>query len=261
LLTKDIDFENFSLVLSGGGALGIAHLGIIKKLEKKSIVPKEIVGTSMGAIIGACVAIGLKEKEIYKLFKEFSNISNWIRFSFSGNYIVKSTKIEKIFDNIFHNLKDTKIPLKIVATNIENAQVKVFDKDDDVYIKDAVLASMAIPGIFEEKIIDGVVYADGFLTENLAINQTLLNEILAVDVLGTNSFSSKLPNNIFKTQNIMGMFEKSMRILMYNQSKVTIKNSRKNIYLVEPTTKDFKTYHFHKYKEIRKVGLETTLSI
>ena len=70
--------NNFSLVLSGGGALGIAHLGVIKELEEKNIKPNELIGTSMGGIVCACLSIGMNEKEIYTNIKEFSNIFNWI---------------------------------------------------------------------------------------------------------------------------------------------------------------------------------------
>lgn len=256
-MIKKLKSKPFSLVLSGGGALGIAELGIVSDLEKERLAPEEIIGTSMGSIIGACVAIGMREKDIYALLVEFSNIFNWVKFSFSGNAIIKSEKIETILDNIFHDLKmkETKIPLKIIATNILNGNIKVFNSSDDVTIKDAILASMAIPGIFEEKSIDGVIYCDGFLCENLGLNQAIHNEVLAVDVLGKNSFQTQMPDSFFKTSNVLEMFEKSMRILIYNQTKNILKSSTKNIYLIEPDTKKFKTFHFHKYEELRKLGL------
>lgn len=250
--------DKFSLVLSGGGALGIAQLGVISDLEKKGLVPSEIIGTSMGSIIGACISIGMKEKDIYSLFIEFSNIFNWVKFSFFGNSIIKSEKIENILNNIFSNkeMHETKIPLKIIATNILDGSIKVFTSYDNVKIKDAILASMAIPGIFEEKEINGIIYSDGFLCENLGIPQATHNNILAVDVLGKNSFEREMPDNFFKTSNILEMFEKSMRILIYNQTKVILKNSNKNTYLIEPDTKKYKTFHFHKYEELRKLGLD-----
>ena len=256
-MIKELQSNKFSLVLSGGGALGIAELGVISDLEKENLVPSEIIGTSMGSIIGACVSIGIKEKDIYSLFVEFSNIFNWVKFSFFGNSIIKSSKIENILNNIFFDMKmkDTKIPLKIIATNIVDGTIKVFSSSDDIKIKDAVLASMAIPGIFEEKEINEVIYNDGFLCENLGINQAIHENILAVDVLGKNSFLKQMPDNFFKTSNVLEMFEKSMRILIYNQTKNILKYSKKNIYLIEPDTKRHKTFHFHKYKELRELGL------
>ncbi len=255
-MVKELQKSKFSLVLSGGGALGIAHLGVIEDLQKNSLTPSEIIGTSMGGIIGACVAIGLSSKDILEILQEFSNVTKWIKFSLSGNAIVDNSKIEKIFIEIFEDksFEDVQIPLKIIATNIANGQKSVFSKDDNILIKDALLATMAIPGIFTEKEIDGIVYADGFLCENLGLNEASFDTILAVDVLGFNSFEKKLPNNFFKTSNVLEMFEKSMRLLIYNQTNLIKKSVDKKLFLLEPETKDYKTYHFHKVKEIKNLG-------
>ena len=256
-MINNFETKNFTLVLSGGGALGIAHLGVLHDLEKQNIVPKEIVGTSMGGIIGACMAIGMNEKEIHELLKSFTGVFNWIKFSFSGNAIVDNDKIAKIFDDIFQDkkMKETQIPLKLIATNLLNGHKKVFDASDDICIKDAVLSTMAIPGVFEEHIIDNDTYGDGFLCENLGINEADFEDIIAVDVLGENSFEKVMPDSFFKTSNVLGMFEKSMRLLIYNQTQTHIRNSSKNIYLIEPDTKEYKTFDFHKTKEIRALGL------
>jgi NTE family protein len=252
-----IDKNNFSLVLSGGGALGIAHLGVLHDLEIQGIIPKELIGTSMGAIIAACISIGMKEEQIYQKIKELSSIVKWIKFSFSGNAVVDNSKIEKMFKNIFHDkkMKDANIPLKIIATNLLSGEKKVFDENCDVYIRDAVLASMAIPGVFKEHHIDKQVYGDGFLCENLGITEASFSDVLAVDVLGKNAFEQKMPDNFFKTANVLEMLEKSMRLLIFNQTKVNIKHTDKNIYLVEPSTKEYKTYQFYKHAELRALGM------
>ena len=249
--------KKFTLVLSGGGALGIAHLGVLHDLERQSIVPSEVVGTSMGGIIGACMAIGMKEKEIHKQVNSFAGVFNWIKFSFSGNAVVDNEKIAKILEGIFQDKKmsDTVIPLKLITTNLHTGHKKVFSAADDVYIKDAVLCTMAIPGVFQEHIIDGETYGDGFLCENLGINEASFDDVLAVDVLGKNAFEKSMPDNFFKTMNVIEMFEKSIRLLMFNQTQSNIKNSTKNILLLEPVTKEYKTFHFHKTAAIRALGL------
>jgi NTE family protein len=256
-MRKNIDTDNFTLVLSGGGALGIAHLGVYHDLEKLNVMPKEIVGTSMGGIIGACIAIGMKEQEIYEQIKNFSNVFNWLKFSFSGNAFVENDKIAAIFEGIFQKrkMKDTLIPLKLIATNLHNGHKKVFTAEDDVMIKDAILSTMAIPGVFEEHVIDKETYGDGFLCENLGVNEASFDDMIAVDVMGENSFEKTMPDNFFKTANMLEMFEKSMRLLIYNQTQTHIRNSGKNILLLEPETKEFKTFQFHKYEKIRTLGL------
>lgn len=254
---NDFYTENFTLVLSGGGALGIAHLGVLHDIEKEGLIPQEIVGTSMGGIIGACVAVGMKEAEIYAAVKRFSNLFNWLKVSFTGNSFIENDKLGKIFDALFEKrkMKDTDIPLKLIATNLHNGHKKVFTSKDDVLIRDAILATMAIPGVFEEKSIGGETYGDGFLCENLGITEASLDEVLAVDVMGEHSFEKNMPDNFFKTSNMVEMFEKSMRLLIYNQTQTNIKYANKNILLLEPETKAFKTFHFHKYEQIRALGL------
>lgn len=256
-MKKNIDKNNFSLILSGGGALGIAHLGVLHDMEQQGFTPKEIIGTSMGGIVGACIAIGMKEKAIYEQIQNFSNVFNWLKFSFSGNAFVINDKIEAIFSGIFHDkkIKDTDIPLKLIATNLHTGLKKVFSAQDDVLIKDALLATMAIPGVFEEPTIDKEVYGDGFLCENLGITEATFDDVLAVDVMGENSFEKRMPDSFFKTANMIEMFEKSMRLLIYNQTRNNIQHTQKNILLLEPDTKEYKTFQFHKYEKIRNLGL------
>lgn len=256
-MIKNFNTDDFTLVLSGGGALGIAHLGVLHDLENAQLIPAEIVGTSMGGIVGACMSVGMSEAEIYKEIKAFSSVSKWIKFSFSGNAIVDNVKIEAIFNRLFANkkMKDTNIPLKLIATNLQNGHKRVFTAKDDVYIKDAILATMAIPGVFDEHIIEKETYGDGFLCENLGVNEASYDDLLAVDVLGENSFEKALPDNFFKTANVLEMFEKSMRLLIYNQSQTHIRNSDKNIYLIEPVTREYTTFSFHKHAQIRALGL------
>lgn len=257
-MTHFTESTPFTLVLSGGGALGIAHLGVLHDMERAELKPSEIVGTSMGGIIGACLAVGMNEATIYTQIREFVKVSNWIKFSFSGNAIVDNDKIADIFDALFQNrtMSQTDIPLKLIATNLKTGQKRVFTHQDAaIRIKDAVLASMAIPGIFEEHEIEGEVYGDGFLCENLGITQATLPNILAVDVLGEHSFEKSLPDNFFKTHNILEMFERSMRLLIFNQTRTLLNNTHANISLIEPDTTEFRTYQFHRYEEIRKKGM------
>ena len=256
-MINKLSTNNFTLVLSGGGALGIAHLGVLHDLEKSNIKPSEIVGTSIGGIIGACIAIGLNEKEIYTEIKTFSSVSKWLKFSLQGNAIIDNTKIEAIFTHLFGKKKmsDTNIPLKLVATNLMNGQKRVFTAKDDIYIKDAILATIAIPGVFDEHIIEGETYGDGFLCENLGVNEATCDHLLAINVLGGNSFEKELPDNFFKTSNVLEMFEKSIRLLIYNQSKTHIESVKKQVYLLEPITKEYNTFHFHKHEKIRALGL------
>ncbi len=173
--------------------------------------------------------------------------------SLSGNAIVNNDKIEDIFESIFGNrkMRNTDIPLKLIATQLLNGDKRVFDAHDDVYIKDALLCTMAIPGLFKEHVVEGETYVDGFLCENLGVNEASCHDVLAVDVLGLNSFDKTLPDNFFKTSNVLEMFEKSMRLLIYNQTKTHMRHSTKNIVLLEPIPKTIKPTTSNKASQIR----------
>ena len=91
---------------------------MVHDMEKHQLLPREIVGTSMGGIIGACMAIGMKESEIYELIKSFAGVFNWIKFSFSGNAVVHNGKLAKIFDHIFKEKKTKgEISIAIAGNN------------------------------------------------------------------------------------------------------------------------------------------------
>ncbi len=247
----------FSLVLSGGGALGIAHLGVIHDMERLGFLPAQIVGTSMGGIIGAQLAMGLSEAQMQEHLEAFVRISKWINLSFDGNAIIKSRKIRAIFESIFgdRTMQDTVIPLTLIATDLLTGDKYLFTPESTTPIVDALLSTMAIPGVFEEQHLDGRVLGDGFLCANLGLDEATHDTVLAVDVLGTQSFDPTLPDKFFKTANVMEMMERSMRLLILNQTRAALERTDKTIHLIEPNTAGYKTFHFNKAEAIRTLGL------
>ncbi len=255
-----LDTHPFSLVLSGGGALGIAHLGVLYDMEQAGLAPAQIVGTSMGGIVGASLAIGLSEAQIHDNMDDFVKVSRWLNLSFDGNSIIKGRKIRAIFEEIFgdRTLQDTTIPLTLITTDLFTGEKYLFTPESSTPLVDALLSTMAIPGVFEEQHIDGRVLGDGFLCANLALDEAIHDYILAVDVLGTRSFTPALPDNFFKTTNVMEMMERSLRLLILNQTRSAIARTHaqgKHLTLLEPDTAEFKTFHFNKAEAIRERGL------
>ncbi len=247
----------FSLVLSGGGALGIAHLGVIADLERRRLAPAQIVGTSMGGIIGAQLAIGLNEAQMQEHLESFVRITKWLKLSFDGNAIIKSRKIRAIFETIFgdRTMQDTATPLTLITTDLLTGEKYLFTPESSTPLVDALLATMAIPGVFEEQHIDGRVLGDGFLCANFGIDEATYDTVLAVDVLGSRSFKPTLPEKFFKTANVMEMMERSMRLLILNQTRAALRTTDKTVHLIEPATTGYKTFHFNKAEEIRALGL------
>jgi NTE family protein len=172
------------LALGGGGARGLAHLPLLRLLDERGIKPDKIVGTSMGAIIGALYASGLsaseieerlhehmvlKEDHLRDVFKKSRNLVRWVKIlspnSSSGGLI----KADGLFDYLFNEIHDLtfddlKIPLKAIACDYHTGEEVVLDSGD---LLTAVQASMAVPGVFSPVEIGDWLLVDGGLVNNL----------------------------------------------------------------------------------------------
>ena len=193
--------KKFALVLGGGAAKGYAHIGVIKVLEKHGIKPDLIVGTSMGALVGGMYAIGKSTEYMEKLVSKFNSIGNFSLVStlFKGN-VLNINKVRKILSNEFGEIQqeNTDIKFVCVATDMKTGCAKNFEKG---VLKDNILASISIPGVFPSIKIDEGVYCDGGLVNNLA--EDVAREILpdavlvSVDVIG--DYSKQVEHLKFKT--------------------------------------------------------------
>ena len=193
------------LALSGGGAKGFAHIGVLRLLEECKLVPGIISGTSAGAIAGVLFADGYPASKIQEIFtgREFSE--------FARLHIPK----DGLFDNdrfhhfLNHHLRakrfeDLKIPLVVVATDLDNGCSHEFRSGP---IADAVVASCSIPIIFSPVEIDGVHYVDGGLFRNFPVS-TIRHE--CERVIGVN-VSPFIPQKYKHT--LVGVAERSYHYL------------------------------------------------
>lgn len=156
------------LALSGGGAKGFAHIGVFKMLEECALRPDLIVGTSVGSLMGALFADGYSASEIKELFtgREFSEFAQ-LQLPKSGlfdskrfHYFLKRHLRTK-------NIEDLRIPLIIMATDLDNGESHEFRTGP---IVEAVTASCSIPIIFSPVVIDGIHYVDGGLFHNFPVS-------------------------------------------------------------------------------------------
>lgn len=152
------------LALSGGGAKGFAHLGVMKALEEKGLKPDIISGTSAGAFAGVLYADGHSPDEILsffekKAFKEFAELT------IPQTGIFKTDRFKEFLKRHLRarSFEELKIPLKIVATNIVEGTSVEFDKGPLI---PAVLASCAFPIVFTPVEIEKEHYIDGGLFKN-----------------------------------------------------------------------------------------------
>ena len=183
--------NELGLVLSGGGALGFAHIGAIKALEEYGIEPKYVAGTSMGAIIGVMYAAGYSADEIMQIVKEdrLYKVGRLITLQSSlrnSGMSTHKTLLRELAELIPHNSFDSlERKFMVCVTNVETGEAVYRHEGGD--LKEYVAASAAIPGMFEPIMIDSVRYIDGGIVDNLPVSQLLtLNPqlfIIGVDVL------------------------------------------------------------------------------
>jgi len=247
-----------SLVLSGGSALGLAHLGVVKYIIEKDIIINEVVGTSMGAIIAALYATDSLSKEIED---EVSSLSKWLSYNFLSSNFIETNKIEKLLIKALGNktFNDVGIELKIVATCVQTGESVCFSKDNNCLVKDAVLASMTIPGVFPVKNIQSKGYIDGFVSENLPISYSNGEIIFAVDVMSENSLTDIKKHTIFfrKTRLALAVYERAIKMLIINQTKHLIEKKKQEdvlVYHLKPNLKGYKNFDFSKKDEIERRG-------
>ena len=186
-----------AVVLSGGGALGFAHIGVFQSLKKHKIPIDMIVGTSMGSIVGAAVACGRDcdelEQVVYKLkTRHLFDFNLTFKGLFSGKSVMKFLKRE--IPNI--DQKDTKIPFFCNAVDLISCEEVVLKEGS---IIENVRASMSVPGIFNPVKRDNMLLVDGGLVNNMAhdiARREGADIIIAIDVVTKSKLPKKVNNAI-----------------------------------------------------------------
>lgn len=166
-LSKGNKFDT-GLILSGGGARGFAHAGILKALNEFDIYPDVIAGVSAGAIVGALYADGHSPDQIYEIFAQEKNFFNYVKLKVPGKGLFKTVGLKKNLSKHLRSktFEELQIPLYVAATNINKAEVIYFDSGE---LLDRVLASAAIPVLFEPIEIDGDHFVDGGVLDNFPV--------------------------------------------------------------------------------------------
>ena len=158
---------DIGLVLSGGGARGIAHLGVMKALEENDFVIKGISGTSAGSMVGALYGYGYTPDEILQILKQTSFFKlMWPAFTVKG--LLDMDKIGTLLEKHMPGavFEDLKVHLTVAATDLSAGKIKYFTSGE---VLTPVLCSSCIPVIFTPIEYQGVVYVDGGILDNLPV--------------------------------------------------------------------------------------------
>lgn len=198
--------HKIGLALSGGGARGISHLGVLKGLNEIGIYPTQVSGTSAGAIVGAMYCQGYQPDEILKIILD-TNYFKFLRPAISWTGILKMTSIEGLFKiYLKHNdFSELNIPLTVTATDIKKGKTLYFSEGKLI---PAVMASACIPGMFEPIIYQNKHLVDGGILNNLPVEP---HEGTCDFVIGVNCNHLPEESNI---KNMKNLIERSVIMMM-----------------------------------------------
>ena len=159
--------KTVSLVLSGGGARGAIHIGVLQALKNAGIKVNAVAGTSIGAIVGVLLAAGIEPEDMIATMKSQS-FRKIVKPSLSRMGLITMKRLYDILKkfNIPVNFSDLRMPFYCCAAEVESANYKLFHEGN---LHKAVAASASIPILFEPVIIDGKYYVDGGLLNNFPV--------------------------------------------------------------------------------------------
>lgn len=234
------------LVLSGGGARGIAHLGIIKAFEEEGISFDLVSGVSAGALVGAFYCAGYSADETLVAVRK-TNFYSALRPAFNWRSLLliekSSFELKKYFpEDSFSALKK---PLFVTTTDISKGKVKVYKKGQ--LIK-PLLASCAIPVVFEPVRIGKRVLVDGGVLDNLP-TAPIRKKVDKIIALHCNPIDKG-----YKTGNWKDVMERSM--MLTATSLVHSKKKNADIYLEPAGLSKFKVFDFKRALEIFTFGYD-----
>ena len=179
--------KDVALVLSSGGARGLAHIGAIEELEAQGYRITSIAGCSMGALIGGVYAAGkLEEFRAWMKTVDRKKMLELTDFSLSLNHIVKGTRIiEAIMEFVPDvRIEDLPIPYCAVATDWKSGREVVMRKGS---LFESIRASISLPSFYEPVQRDGMILIDGGVTNPIPLNRVVRHNgdwLVGVDVSG-----------------------------------------------------------------------------
>lgn len=237
------------LALSGGGAKGFAHLGVLQALEEKGLRPDIISGTSAGAFAGVLYADGHSPKEILSFFekKAFKEFAEW---TIPQSGIFKTDRFNAFLKKHLRasTFEELHIPLIVTATDIENGTTVQFDKGPLI---PAIIASCSFPIVFTPVEINGVHYVDGGLFKNFPVSliRKQCEKVIGVNVSPLKG--QKYKNSLFY------IAERSFHYISVSNS-LADKNLC-DLLIESPRVSKYPMFSLDHTEEIFKIGYHTAI--
>jgi len=232
------------LVLSGGSVRGFAHLGVLQAMEEAGISPDVISGASAGAIVGAFYADGYPPAEILEMFIE-KRLFHLVHLKMNRRGFLRPSGVDSLLRKYLRarTFEHLRLPLFIAASDM-NRGIPVYFKEGS--LTDRIMASAAIPVLFQPVVIDGTTYVDGGLLDNLPVFPVRKDSRIIIGV-------SVNPNY---EENDLGSFLKlTERTIYLNLVSRIHEHSRKCDVFIEPLElRDYGLFEISKAREVYDIG-------
>jgi NTE family protein len=237
------------LSLSGGGARGFAHIGVIQALLEDGIQPDAISGASAGSVVGALYAAGYSPEEMLQFVKE-SNFLKLMKFGIPSGGLSKLTYLRERLSTVIDedDFAGLKYPLSVAITNLNNGVLEIKEEGP---LYDVIMASCSVPLVFQPVELDKKLYVDGGLLCNLPVQplRDKMDFVIGVNLVPPVDVDHKTLSGVMSIAH--RCFDLSIWANTQPQCELCD-------VLMEPKgITDFTIFQFNKYKEIYKVGYES----
>lgn len=249
--------KKIGLVLGGGGARGLAHIGVIKTLEEAGIEISFIAGTSMGALVGGWYAATKNIKSLENLFLDskangFSQIIKILKRK--DNFPLKDQLVTQTLKDFLKEtiIKNCKIPFRAIATDVKNGDEIVLKEGSLV---EAIRASITLPIIFNPVSLDNKLLMDGSFSNPLpadVVKDMGAEYIIAVDV------SSKWIDYPEKQIGWWRVFSLISNVLTAAEYQLAKAHQKSADIILRPTVLNFDWFAFDRVSEIIRAGSRET---
>ncbi len=277
------DRKKVSLVLSSGGARGVAHIGVIDALEKNGYEITSISGSSMGAVVGGVYAAGkLPEFKEWVCDLDKVDVFKLMDFTFSTQGFVRGDKVFNEMKKFVGDcaIEDLRIPFRAVATDLGKKCEVVFDKGD---LFTALRASAAIPSVVKPSLYGERFLVDGGVMNPIPVShvQRSSGDLLIISDVNANvpclvekkeeqrqmmpwleKWNSLLPRNTLrnerkKTPSLFDLLVSSIDLMQDRISDFLVEEARPDI-LVRISRETCGTFEFHRSHYLIRCGYQET---
>ena len=247
-----------ALVLAGGGARGVAHIGAIEELEERGFEIAAVAGTSMGALIGGMYASGhLDAFKKWMCSLDKYKVFGLVDFTISSEGLVKGDRVIHAMEELVPDVRieQMPVPFAAVAADLLTGREVVFDRGG---LYDAIRASISIPSVFQPVRRDGMVLVDGGTVNPLPLNRVRREEgdlLVAVDVSAP--FGADPTSRANASLNHYKVLIASSQIMQQHITQLMCRLYRPDV-LVQMPADSYGMFEFYRSAELVEAGRAAT---